>query len=141
MKFFIMAFFLFNLFAYGQESYVRFPTVCLRTPQVKDAIVEKLQSMMDPSINCTVATDLLDKIEFLIVKRDEEDRLALQMEDFSGLTSLKVLDLSLNDVSSWPPWIFSGLTSLEKIFINGLSERKQNSIRKEIPFGVQIIFR
>ncbi len=127
MKFFIMAVFSFNLFAYGQESYVRFPTVCLRTPQVKDAIVEKLKGNVDSNINCNLADHFLDQIRVLFLS--ERGIESLKVGDFSGLTSLRWLYLDNNKLSNLPVGIFSGLVSLRKLYLD-------NNKLSNLPVGV-----
>ncbi len=113
MKFFIFAVFSFNLFAYGQTVI----PVCKRTPQVRDAIVEKLKENVDSNINCNLADHFLDQIQFLYIRGKGIE--TLWVGDFSGLISLKELSLNGNKISGLPVGVFAGLTSLEELYLWG----------------------
>ena len=115
---------LIPIFSYGQE----FVSVCDRTPQVKDAIMEIVREI-DDSIECS-DTDLmklmLSEIEALdlegggsglITRVFVENIASLKPGDFSGLSSLRQLDLSSNNLTTLPEGIFSGLISLNYLFL------------------------
>ena len=106
---------LIPILSYGQE----FVSVCDRTPQVKDAIMDYFHEI-DDSIECG-DTDLiklmLPEIETLDLESGggwfTSDIDSLKQGDFSGLSSLKRLDISSNNLTTLPQNIFSGLSSLE----------------------------
>ncbi len=109
MKFFIMAAFSFNFFAYGEI----FIPVCGRTSQVRDAIVKKLKENVDSRIDCNLADYLLDQIKTLYLRGRSIE--SLKVGDFSALTSLETLDLDNNNLRELLVGVFSGLTSLIKL--------------------------
>ncbi len=111
MKFFIFVVFLSHCFVYGQTVV----PVCERTSQIRDAIVEKLQPI-DSNMNCTLADEFLDQIQFLYLKNNGIK--SLKVGDFSGLSSLKELGLSDTSLRSLPVGIFSGLHSLVNLFLS-----------------------
>ena len=82
------------------------PSVCDRTGQVRDAIMNKLPHIE----NCSfVREENLATINSLSLRLGRED---LTSGDFSGLTALDTLRLSYNDFTSLPKDIFDGLTKL-----------------------------
>ena len=107
LKFFVPAVFFFTLFSYGQGNVL---SVCDRTPQVKEAIVEKIKQETGVE-DCSLMKPLLSFIEILFI--EESGITALKSGDFSGLSSLDMLDLSNNQISDLPEDVFSGLSSLK----------------------------
>ena len=99
------------VFSYGQ-----FVSVCDRTPQVRDAIMEKA-AVIDSEIECQ-DDDLLELILPVIEFLDLTGKniTSLKLGDFSGLTSLHSLALTENNLTALPPGIFAGLVLL--VFLN-----------------------
>ena len=86
------------------------PSVCNRTPQIRDAIVDAISGVT----NCTDVTSAhLTSIQEL--DASGTGLRTLQAGDFNGMTGLTTLWLSQNLLSSVPATIFSGLTALEWI--------------------------
>ena len=107
---------LIPILSYGQE----FVSVCDRTPQVRDAIMEKVGEI-DDSIECS-DTDLMKLMLSEIETLDLDDGGlgfftpdidSLKQGDFSGLSSLRYLELNHNELTSLPQGIFHSLSSLE----------------------------
>ena len=94
------------LLSYGQE----FVSVCDRTPQVKDAIMKQVYEI-DENIECSddkLIPPILSDITILNLERGGYSRIeaifgrtiySLKEGDFSGLSSLRVLNLSDNRLS------------------------------------------
>ena len=106
---------LIPILSYGQE----FVSVCDRTPQVRDAIMEVVHEI-DESIECSddeVLSLILSEITALSDpfnrRLESKEITSLKVGDFSGFTSLKVLYLNGNRLTALPQSIFSGLTSLK----------------------------
>ena len=93
-----------------------FVSVCDRTPQVRDAIVEAVSGVSDCAD--VTAADLAT-ITLIDLRHDIT---ALKEDDFNGLTALETLWLVGNDLSSLPADIFDDLTALETLVLwnNGL---------------------
>ncbi len=72
-------------------------------------------------------------MEFLII--DNKGIESLTVEDFSGLGSLRWIDLNHNHLSALPAGVFSGLTrSLKWLNIDhSLSKKDKDRIRKKLP--------
>ncbi len=89
-------------------------TVCNRTIQVSDAIVEALQGIDD----CRNVSDVhLATITSLDMSGMSVS--TLNSDDFTGLLSLTSLNLSNNQLDSLPDGIFVGLTSLTTLDLSG----------------------
>ena len=99
------------------------PSVCARTPQVRDAIVASV-----PVSHCADVTDvhLADLGALNLSRRSIE---TLQEGDFAGLTNLSQLLLSKNSLEALPAGVFSGLPAL--LFLN----LNDNSL-EALPAGV-----
>lgn len=96
--------------------------VCDRTPQVRDALVERLGRVCED-----ITTAHLAEVRILSV--DDPEFTTLQAHDFSGLIALEYLLLDRNSLTSLPEEVFRGLTSLEELWLQG------NSL-SELPEGV-----
>ena len=109
--------------------------VCDRTPRVRDEIVTLIPEVSDCA---DVTAAHLAGIEEILNLRGPQDILSvpineretrpdiiseLKAGDFSGLTSLREIDLAQNNLTSLPEGIFSGLTSLQQLLLqyNGLT--------------------
>ena len=102
-------------------SYGQFVSVCDRTPQIRDAIMEKI-AVIDSEIECQ-DDDLLKLTlsEIAALELDGKFITFLKSGDFSGLSSLTHLYIYNNDLTSLPPGIFSGLSSLEMLYLDNNS--------------------
>ena len=89
-----------------------FSTVCGRTPQVANAIVE---AVFDATSCDEVTAGHLAEIRTL----DLSGISSLKTGDFDGLTNLMSLDLSSGSLSELPTNIFADLTNLETLLLNG----------------------
>ncbi len=89
-------------------------TVCNRTIQVSDAIVETLQDIDD----CRNVSDV-QLATITMLDLGSESIASLSSDDFSGLLSLTSLDLSNNQLEDLPDGIFQGLTSLTILNLSG----------------------
>ena len=107
----LMAVMLWSFSAYGQ-----FISVCDRTPQIRDAIMEKVAEI-DSSIECQ-DDDLLQIIlsEIKTLNLIYVGITSLKLGDFSGLSSLEILFIKRNK-TSLPPGIFDGLSSLKTLVL------------------------
>ena len=114
----IIILFLMPFLAYGQ-----FVSVCDRTPQVRDAIMEKA-AVIDSEIKCN-DDDLLELIlpEIKRLSVSFKRVTSLKSGDFSGLSSLENLNFNYNKITSLPPDIFVELSSLKVLWLadNGLT--------------------
>ena len=87
--------------------------ICDRTMPVQKALLEKAEKkdcvqITNQDLQAIVALDILDN-----------NITQLKANDFSGLTSLELLNLSGNQLESLPEGIFSGLTSLQGLDLSG----------------------
>ena len=115
----IMKKLLIGLFFIPFLSYGEFLSVCGRTLQVKNAIMEKV-AQIDPSIECSddeLMPLVLSEIKSLILGRMGIS--SLIEGDFSGLSSLQILDLGSSQISSLPQSIFSELSALIHLNLSG----------------------
>ena len=121
--------FSFILFLSPFLSYGQFVSVCDRTPQVRDAIMEKVRQI-DFKIECQ-DNELLRVIisEIKILNLDEKNITFLKPGDFAGLSSLGRLYLGDNRLTSLPPGIFNGLSSLYLLYID-------NNFLTSLPPGI-----
>ena len=103
--------------------------VCERTPRVRDEIVTLIAGVSD----CADVTEAhLAGIEEILNLRGPQDILSvpineretrpdiiseLKAGDFSGLTSLREIDLAQNNLASLPEGIFPGLSALQQILL------------------------
>ena len=89
-------------------------SLCDRTPQIRDAIVNKIPGVSD----CAEVTDeQLAAITGDLRLRDKGISM-LQAGDFDGLSSLNVLDLQHNSLKSLPQGVFDDLTRLNRLRLN-----------------------
>ena len=123
-KYLFISLFLIPLFSYGQ-----FVSVCDRTPQVKEAIMEKV-SKISSEIECQ-DDDLLELIFTKIQILDLEDKriTSLKLGDFAGLSSLQILSLYNNSLENLPAGVFAGLSSLAILDLH-------NNSLENLPAGV-----
>ena len=85
--------------------------ICDRTAQVRDAIVGLIPGVN----NCSAVTDAhLAAVAGLLNLKDTGIS-SLQSSDFSGLTSLQRLFLNKNRLTTLPAGIFSSLVSLRSL--------------------------
>ena len=93
--------------------------ICTRTTQVQTAIL----SLIDGVGNCAMVTaeDLTRITDFLDLRSQRIS--ALQVNDFSGLSNLKILNLYDNDLTNLPADVFSDLPNLKFLSLdnNGLT--------------------
>ena len=96
------------------EAIIPNPAVCDRTPQVRDAIVERLKDVAE----CSEVTgeDLLSLKSSIFLSDIRMD--ALKQGDFSGLDSLEILHLNDNEFTTLPDRAFSGLDSLKILYLH-----------------------
>ena len=100
---------------------LEFVLVCDRTAQVRDALVARLKGdgTLSSSDDCNnVTDDLLSALSGTLSVSNPSPKLtALVASDFSGLSSLEVLDLSDNSLtaSGLPGNVFSSLVSLTEL--------------------------
>ena len=88
--------------------------ICDRTAQVRDAIVGLIPGVN----NCSAVTDAhLAAVAGLLNLKDTGIS-SLQSSDFSGLTSLQRLFLNKNRLTTLPAGIFSSLVSLRSLLLN-----------------------
>lgn len=113
MKIFILLLMSFYCFS-------AFSNICERTSIVKQVLLEAIGKQ-----NCSeITNEDLKAITALNLSRDFfRTGIQLKTNDFSGLMSLKQLNLSYNDLDSLPVGIFSNLTSLNSLYLgsNNLS--------------------
>ena len=109
----MMSVFLIPLFSsYGQEEFI---SVCDRTPQVRDAIMEKIVQI-DAEIECS--DDRLIKLalySIAVLRLPNKGITSLKEGDFSGLYRLTFLDLSHNQLTSLPQNIFHRMYGLKEL--------------------------
>ncbi len=111
------------LLAVPQKAMAQIVPVCDRTPEVRDAIVEKIPDVSDCSevteAHLAVITGFLDLAgphEFWGVPSGRPNPIPeLKAGDFSGLSSLEGLLLQYNDLTTLPPGFFHGLSSLKTL--------------------------
>ena len=91
------------------------PSVCDRTEQVRDRIVELIRDVSD----CADVTD--DHLSGITGSLHLHSRgiATLKAGDFSGLGNLKQLTLSGNQLSTLPVTVFSGFGSLVELSLSG----------------------
>ena len=110
--------------------------VCDRTPQVRDALVERLGRVCED-----ITTAHLAEVRTLGV--DDPEFTTLQAHDFRGLIALEYLLLDRNSLTALPEQVFSGLTSLKELWLqdNSLSVLPEgvfqglNSLRELYLYG------
>ena len=84
------------------------PSVCDRTPQVRD----KLAQITGKACDSITADDLAGITALDLVNTDI---VSLKNGDFNDLSGLKKLDLSFNDITALPEDVFQGLSNLERL--------------------------
>ena len=89
------------------------PGICDRTAEVQTAISKELK---DKACHLVTDTDLAGISGELDLS--EQSIASLQASDFSGLSSLEGLYLNNNALASLPEGVFSGLSSLEGLYLN-----------------------
>ena len=99
----------------GGEGDTPTPTLCDRTPQVRDAIVAAVPRVSD--CNDVTQTQLATGITSLFL--NGQSITTLQADDFAGLTRLVELRLYDNQLSTLPANLFDGLSSLTTLYLNG----------------------
>ena len=100
------------------------PSVCDRTEQVRDAIVEEA----DVDDCAMVTVELLAGIRGGI-HLSRAGITSLQSGDFAGLTSLRVLELNNNSLAPLPAGVFSGLTAL---IVLDLIRTEQGTLHEDV---------
>ena len=92
--------------------------VCDRTPQVRDAIVQRLTSLWEsPPPNCQwVNAEHLASIDVLHFL--SKGITSLKPGDFAGLSNLTTLNLTGNDLTALPESLFSELSSLDTLYLD-----------------------
>ncbi len=86
--------------------------VCVRTAQLRDAIVEAVESVA----TCADVTEAhLSRINFL--RLVSKNIASLKSGDFKGLTSLAGLELGSNELIELPADVFSGLSALKYLHL------------------------
>lgn len=105
---------IFILFSMIFYCFSVFSNICDRTSIVKEALLETIEKQ-----DCSEITDEdLKTVTTLDLSREFfRTGIQLKTNDFSGLVSLKQLNLSYNDFNSLPVGIFSGLVSLEELYL------------------------
>ena len=99
----------------GGEGDTPTPTLCDRTPQVRDAIVAAVPSVSD--CNDVTEAQLATGITSLFL--NGQSITTLKADDFAGLTRLVELRLYDNQLSTLPANLFDGLSSLTTLYLNG----------------------
>ena len=99
------------------------PSVCARTPQVRNAIVALVAVS-----HCADVTDV-HLAGIGILNLPWRDIVTLQEGDFAGLTNLSQILLNNNSLAALPAGVFSGLTALRSLHLHS------NSLT-ELPLGV-----
>ena len=97
--------------------------VCVRTPQIRDAIVE---SVLEVDTCAEITQEHLSGIERLYVSVSGIE--ILKSGDFAGLTGLIDLDLGANLLTGLPADVFVGLEALEvlRIAVNQITNLPKN---------------
>ena len=89
--------------------------ICGRTQKIQDAILGEISGVDD----CAAVTDAnlaaITSLGTFGLSTSNQGITSLQKGDFAGLTSLTILDLSLNDLTSLPEGIFAGLAELDEL--------------------------
>ena len=93
-----------------QNDAPEFTPVCDRTPQVRDAIVAIVPGVSDCKNVTKSHLALITNLNL-----SDQNIMALKAGDFDGLSSLRILTLYKNTLSSLPVDIFSGLDSLNRL--------------------------
>ena len=88
--------------------------ICGRTPQVRDAILNRLSDVSQCS---DVTGDHLASIDGEL-HLEEKDITSLRAGDFDGLTELRVLLLWHNQIEELPSGVFDSLTALEHLSLD-----------------------
>ena len=113
------------LLAVSEKATAQIVPVCERTPEVRDAIVGKIQAVSD----CGDVTEAhLAEIDGVLDLQGPYTPWGvgvttglpnpipeLKAGDFSGLSTLEGLRLHLNDLTTLPPGLFHGLSSLKTL--------------------------
>ena len=99
--------------------------VCVRTPQVKRAILENISSLTDCS---EVTSRQLSEIDYLELRNAGIS--SLDPGDFLGLNALRALHLGKNNLSVLPAGVFTDLGKLEdlQLWNNRLSSLPEDSL-------------
>ena len=92
------------------------PSVCDRTPQVRDEIVDKVVAVS----HCAYVTDV-HLAGLVALNLSERSIATLQGGDFAGLTALARLDLSNNSLTVLPEGVFAGLPALARLDLSNNS--------------------
>ena len=129
------------LLAVPEKATAQIVPVCDRTPEVRDAIVEKVPDVNDcgdvTEAHLAVIKGFLDlrgphefqNITFGLPNPIPE----LKSGDFSGLSSLEGLRLQYNDLTTLPPGLFDGLSSLKTL---GLSRNLLTNLSGDLFSGL-----
>ena len=108
-------------------------SVCDRSWQIKNAIMEKIAEKVDDSIECDQAHELLDAITVLDNIRGRRfEQIRAKPGDFDGLSSLEILTFE-GDLSTLLPDMFRDLSSLK---ILNLIEKEWPRPQKPLSLGV-----
>ena len=84
------------------------PSVCERTPEVRDALV----GITGKDCGYITANDLAG---VTVLDLTNDDITALKNGDFNDLSNLQDLNLSYNDLTALPEDVFDGLSNLQKL--------------------------
>ena len=104
--------------------------ICSRTPEVRDSLVRGIREVSD----CVFVTDdHLAEITFVILPgagANDPKIQTLKSGDFAGLSNVRVLFIDFTDLTELPTGVFSGLSSLRELQIS------QNPILATLQSGV-----
>src|SRR5262249_28649634 len=93
------------------------PSVCDRTPQIRDFLVEKLDKP------CAEINDA-DLLQIGAIRVPRTGLQAIKSGDFAGLSRLETLNLKRNAISELPAGILAPLTSLRVLVLLGNNIRQ-----------------
>ena len=91
------------------------PGICDRTQQIQDAILAELSGVDDCAAVTVANLASITSVGGLGTGTVGQGIRSLQKGDFAGLTSLTVLNLSRNTLTSLPEAIFAGLAALTEL--------------------------
>ena len=110
LAFMLAAFTMLSTFGHAQTV-----SICDRTPLVREAIMEKLDTVHCDGLYSQELADLT----ILGIGTRRNPSTSLQAGDFAGLTGLQELWLNENQLTTLPAGVFDGLTNLSMLHLNG----------------------